>query len=92
MFINRKNESVYIGHDLKEFNCIRNLLDNANVKYNHKVRNHQSQFLIPGQGTIRGRFGSLGTDLDNSYEYEITVSSIDKAKVIYIIQQQKEKK
>lgn len=88
-FFRKKSESVYIGHDLKEFNRIREILDNAGIKYDYKVRNHQNQFLMPGEGTIRGKFGSLGMDLEIAYEYEIKVYPEAAEKSKYIIRQQK---
>lgn len=88
-FFRRKSESVYIGYDLKEFNKVRETLDNSGVEYNYKVRNHQNQFLIPGEGTIRGSLGSLGMDLEKAYEYEIKVFPEDVEKSNYIIRQQR---
>ena len=85
----RKSESVYIGYDLKEFNKVREALENSGVEYNYKVRNHQNQFLMPGEGTIRGNFGSLGMDLEKAYEYEIKVFPEDVEKSNYIIRQQR---
>ena len=38
-------ESIYIGHDMKRFNEIRDALDLAKIPYKHKVRNQtQSGF------------------------------------------------
>ena len=31
-------ESIYIGHDMKRFNEIRDALDLAKIPYKHKVR------------------------------------------------------
>lgn len=90
MFFNRKNQSVYIGYDIKEFNDIRNLLETNGIDYDYKVNNHQGQFLAPGAGTIRGSFGSLGTDLDRAYEYEIKVFPKDAEKAAYSIRKLKE--
>lgn len=83
---NRKNRSVYIGNDLKRFNQIRDALDTAGISYDYKVGSHQNQFLAPGRGTIRGNFGSLGTDLEKSYEYEIKVSAQDEETVQKLVE------
>lgn len=36
-------ESIYIGHDMKRFNEIRDALDLAKIPYKHKVRNQETQ-------------------------------------------------
>ncbi len=36
-------ESIYIGHDMKRFNEIRDALDLAKIPYKHKVRNQDSE-------------------------------------------------
>ena len=85
MSFERKNKSVYIGHDMKEFNIIRDALDAAGIDYNYKIRNHQNKLLMPGIGTVRGRFGSLGVNLDVVNEYEIKVFPKDVEKANFII-------
>lgn len=87
----RKSESVYIGYNEKEFSNIRDFLDAEGIDYEYKVRNHQNQFLMPGEGTIRGKFGSLGVDLEKASEYEIKVCSKDVERANYIIRKQREK-
>lgn len=83
MFLN-KYQSVYSGFDLVKFNEIRDLLDMNKIKYRYTAQDHQNQFLLPGQGTVRGKFGSLGMNPSASYQYEIKVSSkdLDKARSI----------
>ena len=39
-------ESIYIGHDMKRFNEIRDALDLAKIPYKHKVRNQDSEWLF----------------------------------------------
>ena len=85
MSFERKNKSVYIGRDLKKFNIIRDALDAAGIDYNYKIRNHQNKLLMPGIGTVRGRFGSLGVNLDVVNEYEIKVFPKDVEKANFII-------
>ena len=71
-------ESIYIGHDMKRFNEVRDALDLAKIPYKHKVRNQDSEWLFPGKGTKRAQFGSIGVDQDKVYEYEILVRKEDK--------------
>ena len=71
-------ESIYIGHDMKRFNEVRDALDLAKLPYKHKVRNQDSEWLFPGKGTKRSQFGSIGVDQDKVYEYEILVRKEDK--------------
>ena len=66
-------ESIYIGHDMKRFNEIRDALDLAKIPYKHKVRNQDSEWFFQGKGTKRSQFGSIGVDQDKAYEYEILV-------------------
>ena len=73
-------ESIYIGHDMKRFNEIRDALDLAKIPYKHKVRNQDSEWLFQGKGTKRSQFGSIGVDQDKAYEYEILVRKEDKAR------------
>jgi len=71
-------ESIYIGHDMKRFNEIRDALDLAKIPYKHKVRNQDSEWLFQGKGTKRSQFGSIEVDQDKAYEYEILVRKEDK--------------
>ena len=73
-------ESIYIGHDMKRFNEIRDALDLAKIPYKHKVRNQDSEWLFQGKGTKRSQFGSIGVDQNKAYEYEILVRKEDKAR------------
>ena len=63
-------ESIYIGHDMKRFNEIRDALDLAKIPYKHKVRNQDSEWLFQG----------IEVDQDKAYEYEILVRKEDKAR------------
>lgn len=42
-------ESIYIGHDMKRFNEIRDALDLAKIPYKHKVRNQDSEWFFSGK-------------------------------------------
>ncbi len=81
-------ESIYIGHDMKRFNEIRDALDLAKIPYKHKVRNQDSEWLFQGKGTKRSQFGSIGVDQDKAYEYEILVRKEDKARAEHEIRDQ----
>lgn len=83
---NAKNRSVYIGYSIDKFNQIKNLLNQNHIAYKHSVKNHQNQWLIPGKITVRGAFGSLGTNLDATIQYEIKVSSKDFEGAMYLIE------
>lgn len=85
MAFKRKNKSVYISHDTKEFNIVRNALETAGIDYDYKIRNHQNKLLMPGVGTVRGRFGSLGMNMEEANEYEIKVFEKDADKANFII-------
>lgn len=80
-----KTKSVYIGNNTTEFNSIRDAFDTAGIAYNYKVRNHQDKLLMPGTGTVRGRFGSIGVNLELANEYEIKVSQKDVEVANFII-------
>lgn len=75
--------SVYIGHDLKQFSAIRNLLADNRIDYTTKTKNRMGQWA--GQGTLRGRTGSLGQSVDTMYEYEVFVHKDDHEKAMYLI-------
>ena len=76
-------ESIYIGHDMKRFNEIRDALDLAKIPYKHKVRNQDSEWLFQGKGTKRSQFGSIGVDQDKAYEYEILVRKEEQNMRLY---------
>lgn len=70
-------ESVYTGFNLTEFNAVRDLFDAHKIDYRYTLNDRQNKFLAPGRGTIRGSFGTLGTDLSASCQYEIKVAAKD---------------
>ncbi|MBO5093125.1 MAG: DUF2007 domain-containing protein [Lachnospiraceae bacterium] len=78
-------QSVYTGFDPVKFNAVRDLLDAHNIKYRYTADDHQGRLLLPGRGTVRGAFGSLGADLSASCQYEIKVSSKDLTKARSIL-------
>ncbi len=72
-FFNAK--SIYVGFDQKEFNRIRDELDQRKIKYKYKVKNRMGQWA--GKGTLRGRTGSVGTPSGLADEYEIRIHKKD---------------
>lgn len=72
------SESIYIGRDMKQFESIRRLLEQGEIRYKYKVKSRLSQWA--GRGTIRGRTGSAGVPSDQLYEYEILIHKDDVEK------------
>lgn len=79
---NRKN--VYTGYDLKRFSAIRDALAASHMDYTTNTKNRMGQWA--GQGTLRGRTGTLGQSADAMYEYEVFVHKDDYEKAMYLIQ------
>lgn len=71
MFTLLNSESLWIGTDLKLFNRIRDALQDAQIPYKYKTRNHLAQWT--GHGIVRSRTGSFGNPADQMCEYEIFV-------------------
>ena len=63
--------------DMKEFNRMRDALDNARIAYKYKTRNPLGRITGIATGTVRGRLGSAGTPTEEMYEYEILVDKRD---------------
>lgn len=81
------SESIYIGRDVKQFNDIRTRLEAERIKYKYKVKNRSADWAGIGQGTIRGRTGSIGVPTETMYEYEILVHKKDYDKAVWLIRQ-----
>lgn len=79
---NRKN--VYTGYDLKQFSSIRDTLAANHIDHTINTKNRMGQWT--GQGTLRGRTGSLGQSADTMYEYEVFVHKDDHEKAMHLIQ------
>lgn len=69
------SKTLYIGYDMARFNEIRDYLERNHIKHKSKVKNRMGQW--SGEGTLRGRTGSLGTPAELTYEYEILVKKED---------------
>lgn len=68
MFTIFNSESLWIGTDLKKFNTIRDALDQADIKYQYKVKDRMGEW--SGRGTLRGSVGNLS---EQAKQYEILV-------------------
>lgn len=77
---NRKE--IYNGSSINEFNRIRNLLSQNEIKYDIKTVNNRTS---SGFDSTRGRVGSMGENLDLSYEYYIYVHKNTYDEALYII-------
>lgn len=67
-------KTLYIGNSLKEFNCIRDVLDKNKIKYKFTQTSHEQDFLAPGRGSVR----SFGANFSHSAPvYEIIVKEQD---------------
>lgn len=75
-------DSVYIGYSLSEFSKVREILEQNRIEYFYDVVSRQEGLL--GEGTMRGRFGSMGVNMDNDKMYEVKVNKkhYDKAKYL----------
>ena len=81
--LNRK--SVYIGHDMKRFSEIRNLLAEEGIDYKYKVKNQMGE-RSGEHGTVRSNMGMLGQDSSLDYEYEIFVHKDDYEKAVRLVE------
>lgn len=68
-------ETVYLGTDIKRFNCIREYLDLKKIKYKIKVYNTANRW--DGRGTVKSIVGNVRGE----NEYEIVVSRKDYKKL-----------
>ena len=71
--------SIYIGHDMKKFNEVRDYLEANGIQYRYRVKNRMSQWA--GRGTVRGKLGSAGNPPSMDREYEILVHKKDAGRV-----------
>jgi len=81
--LNRK--SVYIGHDMKQFSEIRNLLAEEGIDYKYKVKNQMGEW-SGEHGTIRSNMVMLGQDSSLDYEYEVFVHKDDYEKARRLVE------
>ena len=83
MFTFFNSKSLWIGFDLERMNQIRNILDNHNIPYKYKTKNHLASW--NGKGTVRGTTGSFGNPTELLYQYEIFVYNKDMEQAQYLI-------
>lgn len=75
-----RKEIIYQGFDAKKFNDIRNALDSERIWHSWKTRDRETRMIFPGMGTVRGRFGSAGVDLEKALEYTLSIKAKDRKK------------
>ncbi|MDD6065965.1 MAG: hypothetical protein PUD04_05260 [Firmicutes bacterium] len=80
-----KTYFLYSGSSLKNFEAIRTILEEHKIAYKYNVVCREGQWLAPGAGTMRGRFGSLGTDQDKSRSYEIKIARADAEEAEFLV-------
>lgn len=71
------SEEVYIGYSMEELYKVRECLAMEHIKYKYKV--------INTSGHSRGKFGSLGMNMDYIKMYYVYVKRIDYNKAKYLI-------
>ena len=75
--------NVYMGYSLKEFSKTREILAQQKIPYTYKIVDHSQE--QTGRGTIRGNFGSFGTNKDYEKLYYVFVKKDDFEKAQYLI-------
>lgn len=73
------SQSIFIGKDLKEFNRIRDCLEQQKIPYRYKTNSRMGQWT--GRGTVRSEQGSAGIAADAVIEYEILIHKKDLERV-----------
>ncbi|MGN1191816.1 MAG: hypothetical protein ACI4S0_04010 [Dorea sp.] len=86
----KRMESVYIGYDMALCGKILDALNEAGIKYKHKVHNDKGQLFGMGRGTNRGVLGNVGMNQDFMNQHEILVSKEDQENAEYIIRKIRE--
>jgi len=81
LFIWNRKE-IYNGFSIKEFNRIKDILSQKGIKYDYKTVNLKSSSLFD---STRGRVGSMGENLDASYEYYLYVNKKEYDEAIFAI-------
>ncbi|WP_186430374.1 hypothetical protein [Clostridium sp. BSD9I1] len=76
MFLFNKKD-VYIGYSMEDLSKVRGILEKEGIKYTYKVIKHS--------GSTRGKFGSLGIDMNYEKQYVVSVSKDDYEKARYLI-------
>lgn len=76
-------EDVYIGYSMVELSKVREVLEKNGIKYTYKVVNHSGQWA--GRGTTRGRFGSIGMNMNYEKQYIVSVKKNDYEEARYLV-------
>lgn len=75
-------KEIYCGFDMTEFNCIRDALDNAEIKHTHKVVDLITPSCLAGE--LAGIRTVSGADIPTK-QYYVYVSSDDYEKANIMI-------
>jgi hypothetical protein len=70
-------KEVYIGFSLEELSKVRECLAMDHLKYDYRVVSHSSR--------SRGRFGSLGIDMNYDKQYYVYVKRKDYERAKYLV-------
>lgn len=77
MFLLFIGKEVYMGYSLLELSNVRECLTVEKIKYDYKVVSHSSH--------NRGRFGSLGSNINYEKQYYVYVKRGDYKKAKYLV-------
>lgn len=78
---NRKG--LFITYDMQKQSEVRTVLENNKIAHKVAVKNITTP--SPFSSGSRARTGSLGIDLNSSYEYKIYVKKADYEKAAYLL-------
>lgn len=81
MFVWNRKE-IYNGFSIKEFNRLRDILSEKGIQYDYRTVNRSTS---SGFGSTRGRMGSIGENLNYSYEYYIYVHKNNYDNAVFAI-------
>lgn len=82
-----KTYLLYSGYSVGDFETIRTILEEHDIAYKYDVKCREGNFLAPGAGTVRGRFGSIGTDRGMARRYEIKIARADAEEAEYLVRE-----
>lgn len=70
-------EEVYIGYSLRDLSAVRDSLSQAGIRYAYKV--------VSRGGWGRGRFGSVGVNMDYEKQYIVSVKRAYYEQAMYLV-------
>lgn len=78
MFFCKK--SFYVGNSMTEFNRLRTILEENNIKYSYSVMDREGSFIAPGRGVGRSVMGLSNHHDEKIYKLEINKKDYEIAK------------